>query len=66
VEQIAGKVMGITAAKSLRWSRFQSRSIIETNIEAGVRERQPRNFLIGRWCQRVSRNPFYLMSAVSI
>jgi hypothetical protein len=42
LEQIAGKVIGITAAKSLRWSRFQTRSIIETNAEAGVRERQPR------------------------
>jgi hypothetical protein len=28
--------MGITAAKSLRQSRFQTRSIIETNAEAGV------------------------------
>jgi hypothetical protein len=38
LEQIAGKVIGITAAKSLRRSRFQTRSIIETNAEAGVRE----------------------------
>jgi len=36
LQQIAGKV--ITAAKSLRWGRFQTRSIIETNAEAGVRE----------------------------
>jgi hypothetical protein len=42
LEQIAGKVMGIAAAKSLRWSVFQTRSMIETNAEAGVRERQPR------------------------
>jgi hypothetical protein len=38
LEQIAGKVIGIMAAKSLRWSVFQTRSIIETNAEAGVRE----------------------------
>ena len=38
MEQIAGKVIGIMAAKSLRWSLFQTRSIIETNAEAGVRE----------------------------
>jgi hypothetical protein len=38
LEQIAGNVLGISAAKSLRWSRFQTRSIIETDAEAEVRE----------------------------